>query len=419
MGFAFPFFVVVGKFLLLFLFLAFVVDLALLFGQKNPISGERVLEDKLSNGDLNPIRLLLSSRFNFKVALDIIDEFPNQLQLRDKVFRLEQVQPNKEYSIDYEIRPVERGEYQFGNLNIFASTPIGLAKRRVIIDANAIAKVYPSFIQLRKYSFLTISNRLEEIGVRKVRKLGVSQEFEQIREYVTGDDYKLINWKATAKRNALMVNQYQEEKSQHIYCVVDKGRLMHMPFDGLSLIDYSINAALVMSSIAIGRGDKAGLITFSDKIGSFISTNSKGTQMNTIVESLYNQETRLRESDFLRLYKNVKIKIKKRSLMLLFTNFDSMVSLNRQLKYLKSLNKTHLLCAIIFDNSEINRTVNAKATTEKEVYLQTSAEKFLHEKRLIVKELNKNGIYTILTEPQNLTVNTINTYIQMKAKGAI
>jgi len=184
-------------------------------------------------------------------------------------------------------------------------------------------------------------------------------------------------------------------------------------------MDYSINAALVVSGIAMGRGDKAGLVTFSDKIGSFIMAKSKQTQLQSISDALYDQDVRLRESDYLRLYKNIRLKIKKRSLLILFTNFDSVVSLNRQLSFLKALSRNHLLVTVIFDNSEINELADKKAFSIKDTYYQTIAEKFQYDKFSIIKELRKNGIYTILTEPKNLTVNAINKYIEIKAMGAL
>ena len=419
LGFPYPSFLFLGKLTLLLLLIAVVTDLSLLFKIRQPVKGSRVMENKLSNGDYNPVIIQLQGKYNFTTSLEIIDEFPVQLQLRNKRFTLENVSPSFAEEIVYQVRPTQRGDYNFGNLLVFISTPLRLVKRRVIINAETTVKVYPSFIQYRKFSFLTISNRLDEAGVKKVRKLGASQEFEQIRDYVRGDDYRIINWKATARRNELMVNQYQEEKAQNVYCLIDKGRLMHMPFDGLSLIDYAINSTLVMAGIAIGRGDKAGMITFSDKINSFIPAQSGSMHMNSISDTLYNQEVTLRETDYLRLYKNIRMHIRKRSLLILFTNFDSLISLKRQIKFLRAIAKNHLLCMVIFDNTEINIRADKPAYTLKDAYRQTVAEKFQHDKRLIVRELNKNGIYSILTEPQGLTVNTINKYIELKATGAI
>ena len=329
LGFPYALFIAVGKTLLVLLFMLLLIDVIMLFGIRDPVSASRIIDEKLSNGDYNPISIQVEGKYRITTNLQIIDELPFQLQLRNQDFRLINCRPGFREQIMYKLLPTERGEYQFGDIIFYISSKLKLISRRVTVEAAQTVKVYPSIIQYRKFAFLAISNRLEEAGVKKIRQLGISNEFEQIRDYVKGDDFRVINWKATARRNDLMVNQYQQERAQNVYCLIDKGRLMHMPFEGLALVDYAINTALVLSGIAIGRGDKAGLVTFSDKIGSFIMAKSNNTQMQVISDSLYNQEVRRRETDYLRLYKNIKTRVKKRSLMVLFTNFDSPVNLRR------------------------------------------------------------------------------------------
>src|SRR5690606_40532545 len=121
------------------------------------------------------------------------------------------------------------------------------------VSQNKTVPVYPSFRQMRKYELPAISNRLTEFGIKKIRRIGQNREFEQIKEYVVGDDYRTINWKATARRGTLMVNTYQDERAQQVYAVIDKGRTMKMPFEGMTLLDYDINASLVISNIAIRK----------------------------------------------------------------------------------------------------------------------------------------------------------------------
>lgn len=418
LGFPYPIFFGFGQALLLLVIVLSVIDVVVLYFIKQPLSAERIMDEKLSNGDFNPVILKISGSFNFDATLKIIDEFPLQLQIRDTVFYL-QGKRFVEKEIIYQIKPIRRGVYKFGKLHVFVSTFLGLINRRISLDLSKNVKVYPSFIQFKKYSFLAINNRLQEAGVKRTRQIGQSQEFEQIKEYVRGDDFRKINWRATARKNDLMVNQHQEEKAQNVYCLIDKGRLMQMPFDGLNLIDYAINSTLVVSGIAIGRGDKAGLVTFSNRIGSFIPAQSLPKQMHHISEALYNEKVEVIESDFLGLYKNVKYHIRKRSLLLMYSNFDSLISLKRQIKYLKAIGKEHLLCVVIFDNTEVNKMANTKAFRVQDTYQQTVAEKLQFDKKLIIKELNKNGIYSILTEPQDLTINTINKYIELKARGLL
>ena len=131
--------------------------------------------------------------------------------------------------------------------------PLQLVKRRYIFPARQVVKVYPSYVQMRRYQLLAVSNRLQEAGVKRIRKIGHSMEFEQIKEYVRGDDYRTINWKATARKDGLMVNNYTDERSQQIYCLINKGRVMKMPFEGMTLLDHAINASLVLVECGIGK----------------------------------------------------------------------------------------------------------------------------------------------------------------------
>ncbi|MDQ8014723.1 MAG: DUF58 domain-containing protein, partial [Flavobacterium nitrogenifigens] len=246
-----------------------------------------------------------------------------------------------------------------------------------------------------------------------------TMEFEQIKEYVQGDDLRTLNWKATAKRNSLMVNQFQDEKSQSVYMAIDKGRVMQMPFDGLSLLDYAINSALVLSNVILKKQDKAGLFSFSKKVENRVFAERRGSQMQKILETLYNVKTDFFESDYSRLYVDIKKNINQRSLIILYTNFETMDGLNRQLPYLKGIAKSHLLVVVFFSNTELNGIINKKTTTIQEVYDKVIAEKFMFEKRLIVNELKKYGIHSVLTQPENLTLDAINKYLEIKSRGIL
>lgn len=397
---------------------ATLIEIIFLYRTKDGIDASRELPEKLSNGDENDIILLLQNRYRFMVFLKIIDELPIQWQLRE--FEIsKRLSPSKATKITYQVRPTERGEYHFGVLNIFVTSLLGLVERRYRKSSDAMVPNYPSFLQLKKYDFIAFSNRLKFFGLKKIRRIGHTMEFEQIKEYVSGDDVRNINWKATAKKNELMVNQFQDEKSQPVYSVVDKGRVMKMPFQGLSLLDYAINATLVISNIALKKQDKAGMFTFSRKVEDRVVAQRKSAQMNLILETLYNVETDFSESDFSRLYIDIKRHIKQRSLLLLYTNFETLDALHRQLPYLQAINKNHLLVVVFFENTKLVEFANQPTINTQQIFEKTIAEKFIYEKKLIVNELHKYGIQSILTAPENLTVNTINKYLEVKARGLL
>ncbi len=409
---------IIFKFTFLLFLLTIIVDILLLYLTPNGIKANRLLPEKFSNGDENPIYITFENLYAFPAHLRVIDEIPFQFQIRDFLFKVKlNAGEIKDYI--YHIRPTKRGVYQFGKLNVYTESPLGLIRKRYIFSEGKDIAVYPSFLQLQKYDLRTFTHRLYEYGLKKIRRIGNTMEFEQIKEYVSGDDIRNINWKATAKRSKLMVNQYQDERAQPVYSVIDKGRVMMMPFDGLSLLDYAINASLVISNVALQKNDKAGLFTFSRKVGNRIVAERRKSQMQLILETLYNIRTDFAESDFGRLYADIKRTVNHRSLLLLYTNFENLDSLHRQLPYLKAIAKSHLLIVIFFKNVELRKLVDKEAKNTREIYQKVIAEKFDFDKKLIVNELKKYGIQSILTEPQNLTINTINKYLELKARGAI
>lgn len=418
LAYAMPAFFAVSKAFAGVVVLLSVIDCLMLFSPKNPLFARREMTDRLSNGDDNEIILFLESTYSFKIRTEIIDEIPFQFQKRDVLFKTV-LNENETRKLHYFLRPVKRGVYEFGAINVYAISMIGLAKRRFRFEQGKKVAVYPSFLQMRKYDLIAVSNRFYEYGLKKIRKIGHSTEFEAIRTYFTGDDPRAINWKATARRSYLMVNNYQDEISQPVYCIIDKGRVMKMPFENMSLLDYSINASLALSNAILRKSDKAGLITFSKKVSTWLPAERKISHLENILRLLYREETNFKESDFENLFVNIRQKIKQRSLLILFTNFESPVGMRRQLPYLRSLALSHLVLVVFFENTELSHLLGSHPRNVEEIYTKTIAEKFSYDKKLIVKELNAYGIYTLLTPPGKLTINVINKYLEFKARGLI
>jgi uncharacterized protein (DUF58 family) len=404
--------------ILVLLGISILVDSFLLFGKRYALRAERVTSDRWSNGDQNKVALNFQNNYSFPITANVVDELPIQFQERNWR-RQVKLEKTCEGHIVYTLKPLSRGEYSYGNINVFVRGPLQLVTRRFIFPAVQTVKVYPSYLQMRRYHLLAVGNRLQEAGVKKVRRLGHSMEFEQIKEYVRGDDYRTLNWKATARKGGFMVNNYTDERSQQVYCLINKGRNMKMPFEGMTLLDYAINASLVLSNVALVRQDKAGIITFAENLDAFLQADKKPTQMNLVLETLYRQQTRFLEADFEKLYSVIRNRITHRSLLVLFTNFESMDSLQRELASLKLIAQYHLLLVVFFENTELRQLTDARAMSIEDIYIKTIAEKFSFEKRLMVKELHKNGILTILTSPQNLTIDTINKYLELKNKLSI
>lgn len=403
---------------LIFFFSYTVIDMLILFSPKGRIEASRELNEQLNLGDENTVKITIKNNLTVPIKTTVIDELPYQFQIRD-FKKNAHFEGGEEQVLYYDVRPVKRGKYNFGSLNIFVRSFLGMVERRYRASQDFEAKVYPSVKQMRHLELKVFTSSNLNQGVKKIRRLGNNQEFEQIKNYVQGDDFRKINWKATSRRGALMVNQYQDEKSQSVYSIIDKSRVMKMPFNGMSLLDYAINASLVISNIALRKDDKVGLMTFSDKLGVHIKADKQGGQLAKILEHLYRQKTRYNESNFEMLYYGVRQNIQARSLVFLYTNFESTYSMERALPMLRKIAKLHLLVVIFFENTALLKASEKQAETVEEIYFQTFAEKNIIEKRTIAAELQQYGINSILTTPEKLSVDTINKYLELKARGAI
>jgi uncharacterized protein (DUF58 family) len=393
-------------------------DIVLLLNRGVQLEAERKLPKLLSLSDVNKVVLEIINYSPRRLMLTVIDELPVQFQKRDFEKKLI-LEPGEQQGLSYELRPVTRGAYEFGVVNLFAETALGFVQRRFRAAAPASVPVYPSVIQMKHYEMLAFNRLNSQQGLRKIRRIGHSYEFEQIKNYVRGDDYRSLNWKATGRAAKLMVNQYEDERSQQVYCLIDKSRAMKMPFNGLSLLDYAINTSLAISNVALKKYDRAGLITFSDKIGATVKADRKANQLNKILHALYNEKERPLEANYELLYHIARKLINGRSLLLLYTNFESIYALERVLPTLRRINDFHLLVVIFFENAEIEDFAKKEATTVEGIYTQTIAQNFLAEKAAIAQMLRQHGIQTVLTRPENLSMNTIKKYLELKSRGMI
>jgi len=394
------------------------IDVLLVFSAKEPLSVQRNVNSRLNLGDDNPVSLIVTNETSQVINFTMIEGYPVEMQDRStELTGTLMGGSSKEFK--YIFTPKSRGTFLFGDVFIIIRSIFFMASRRVDINLSQEIDVYPSVLQMKKYELLVFQQQKTSVGIKKIRRLGNNSEFEQIKNYIQGDEPKWINWKATSRRNELMVNQYQEEKSQSIYCIIDKSRSMQMEFNGLSLLDHSINSSLVFSNIALRKSDKAGLIAFSDKIGTLIPAERGGAQMRLIQESLFNQKTLYKEGNYDVLYQSIRRTVKSRSLLMLFTNFETEFAMRRAIPMLRRLNQKHVLVVVFFQNSDLQDLAYEPSKSIQDVYQSTVAERMISMKSRIARELRKNGIQTVLTLPEELSINTINKYLELKAKGSI
>ena len=393
---------------------------AVLLWTRGTVDGRREVPGKLSMGDDNEVAVTVASAYPFGVCVRVVDEVPVQFQERGGGAEVA-LGPGERRTVRYALRPTRRGEYGFGRLLLYATTPLGLVARRVEADAGGTAAVYPSIVQMQRYAFLAESDRLREVGVKRVRRRGQTMEFDQIRDYVPGDDRRQVNWKATARRSAyaprLMVNTYQDEREQPVVVALDMGRAMRSPFDGLTLLDHAVNAALVVLNTALRTHDRAGLVAFDRRVTAVVRPDRRRGQLGALLDALYRLDPAYTDPSYEALYAALRERLRQRSLVLLFANFDTVAGLERQLPYLRQVARSHRLVVVLFENTGVRDLLAAPAERLEDVYVKATAEALAVEKREVARTLERHGIGAVLTTPERLTVDAVNRYLQVKAQG--
>lgn len=417
-GFVWAPLLVVGWSGLFLLVIGVLTDSVLLFGRKLALSATRKLPETLSLGHTHQVHYHLQYDQHLPLQGQLIEEWPEQLQWRSQPIRV--VFPGRTKKVvTIDLRPTTRGAYAFGRLWCLVTSPLQLVARQVELTGPITVDVYPNIIAMKEWELKALQRLSLPGGIKKMRRLGHSYEFEQIKPYVEGDDYRSINWKATGRRAELMVNQYEDERSQQVYAIIDKSRSMQMPFDSMTLLDYAINTTLVMANIALRKHDRAGLLTFHDQVETVIKAEQKRGQLKRILERLYNEQPGTAEANYEALYQTVRKTIQGRSLLLLFTNFESHYALERVLPLLRNLNRRHLLLVVFFENTTLRAVAEQPVERLPAIYTQTMAQQFLAEKQRMVQTLQQFGIQALLTPPKSLDIHTVNKYLELKAKGLI
>ena len=398
---------------------AIVIEYVALSVAGSRLSAVRIVEPRLSLGDDNPVEVRLDYRGDRMLECTLLEELPFQFQERE--FGLEfKIAGQQTRKLRYQVRPLSRGEYEFGRTLIFVRTALGLVERRFAIGPETqVVAVYPSVLQLRQQALRVRQLMRREGSNQRQRQLGRSYEFDQIKNYVSGDDYRQLNWKATARANVLMANTYVEERSQQVIALLDSSRTMLSPFVGLSLLDYAINSTLALLNVALMRGDRVGIVAFDRTVHAQLQPSSRPEQIQRALQLLYAQKETDYEPDFDALSQHVVRRVKGRSLLLLYTNFETTVSLERNLPALRRMSRSHLLVVVTFVNAEVAALQDENHRTLEQAYLATIAAEYEATQLRIVNTLLQNGILVLRTHPTDLTADAVTQYLEVKKRGQL
>jgi uncharacterized protein (DUF58 family) len=410
---------------LLWLALAYVLAVAAMVAadyvattRPEAIEVERINDTKLSLGADNLVTLLLANRGRRAISFKVRDEYPYQF-IADAVVLAGEIAPFEIHEARYHVRPLQRGDYSFGDINIRYISTLKTFVRQARYPAAAPTKVYPNVLDVRKYDLLARKGLLFELGLRANRQFGAGTEFERLREYSTDDEFRRINWKATARRGKPIAAEYETERSQYIISVIDTGRLMRPPIGDLAKLVYANNTALLLAYVATLKGDHVGMLTFADDVRTYLAPRRGKGQFYRMLEALYNVQFEPVEADYAQALAYLGVKHKRRSLVVLFTDLVTLDAAQPLIAHMARLAQRHLPLCVVISDPHITDLAAQPPRDSDAVYQRAVAEMLLDERKVVLDTLNRSGVLTLDVPADQLTVSVINKYLELKGRGAI
>lgn len=320
---------------------------------------------------------------------------------------------------DYVVRPTTRGRLPWGPIFLRYRSLLGLWEIGRTVSTTDEVRVYPSVAELRRYHLLAAANRLESIGMRKVRPRGSAMEFESLRDYTFGDDLRQLDWKATARRGRLIVRQQQAERNQTIILLVDSGRLMNAREGSASKLDPAIQAALLLAHVALARNDRVGLATFSHKVHSWLAPRGHTSQNRLIAEALYDLRGDNTESDHARCLELVAAQHPKRSLLVVLTDFVDAATAKDMVEQLQHAGRRHLILFAALKDAFLARIAAQRPETPGDGFRIATAVELLQERRLVLERIRRFGAFVIDAEPDAIAPPLVNQFVNIVSRGLL
>lgn len=378
-------------------------------------------DERLSLAADNPIQLLLQLRRGATpLAVWVRDEPPLLFHVAAAQRILQaQVTPRTPQLLTYVVYPPRRGDYHFGDIHLRWASVLGLLRKQATMPAAEAVKVYPNLADVKKYDLLLRQNRLWELGLRNARIFGSGTEFERLRDYLPDDEYRRINWKATARRAKPISVEYETERSQHIMVLLDVGRMMRSPVGDVAKLDYAINAILLLAYVAAQKGDKIGLLAFADRVQLWVEPRSGKQQFHRLLEQLYRLESTAIEPDYAQAFSYFAVKQHKRSLVLVFTDLTGSITTERLIAQMGRIRRQHLPLLVTMRDPTVQRLADQPVADSASLYQRTVAEQLLDERHLTIERLTQQGILTLDVPADQLSIAVVNQYLHLKAQSRI
>lgn len=379
---------------------------------------ERSHEEVLSLGAPNLIRLIAYSRANRPLTIRLRDEPPPDCRFDRREFTL-RLEPETPAEVHYHLTPLYRGEIRFQDVFMRVWGRLGLAVNSYRLPGRSTVRVYPDLIRMREYELLRHRGLLTQLGFRQIRVKGTGTDFESLREYTTDDEFRRIDWKATARRGKPVVRDYQTERSQNVVLLLDAGRNMLSEVEGIRKFDTVLNVSLMLAYVAALMDDKVGAMVFGDEIDKFVVPDRGRRQVSRLVEAMHACQPRPVEPDYLYAVTYLAHRWRKRSLIVVFTDLIDPESSRVLLQALRGLSRRHLcVCATVAD-PRLRSLSQRYPETVGDLYTRAVATQVFTDRLMTVRTLQQMGVQVIDAEPETLVQAVVNHYLSVKARGRL
>jgi len=413
---------------------------------------EREFEPKMNLGAPNNVTLRVKSRAKLPVQISLRDETPESFAISSHQptrFRLQtampelarfalRVEPRGSAEVTYGLTPNRRGDFRFGRLHARTTSGLGFWHRQFEREFEAEARVYPDTSAVRRYELALREGKMRDIGLHLLRLRGRGTEFESLRDYTSDDEFKSINWKASARRGKLISTNYEIERDQTILICIDCGRMMtsmavsrnatgeneeapglnstEVP---LSKLDCAINATVLLSHVAASMGDSVGLLLFADGVINYLPPRKGRVQTGQIIEALYAVQPSLVEPDYQVAFEHILARKIRRSLVITFTDIIDPEASRELLQNSAAIRRHHNAMCVTINNLDVIDLANSYPVSGAELYDKAMAQRMLTQRGAVLEALRGVGVGIVDAQASQLSVATVNRYLEMKSRGAL
>lgn len=383
-----------------------------------PLKLWRELPTRLQVGVSNTVTLHLVHTGHQTRALTVVDDTPESFAVEKREHPL-RIKPQSRATISYTAVPRHRGRFDFGDLHLRVAGPLGLMAQQRTIAAACAVSVFPD---MRNASRLLLSDAVLDfvnLGLRQLRRDGRGSEFARLRDYAQGDSVRDVDWKATARRGRPVTRVMESERSQTVLIGVDSGRSMAAQVDGLTKLDHAVNAALFLAFVAIRNGDRVGLVVFADGVKSYLPPAAGRLQYRRIVDTLYSARPHLTHVDYLALFKELNVRLMKRSLLCVFTDFIDEDQASTMIGPMRRLAKRHVPLCISVKDAALSQLLVTPPPDAEVAFQHAVAGELLMEREAMKRRIGQGGVSVIDVDAESLSMAAVNKYLQIKAQGIL